>query len=303
MDKQLPRWEAKLDRAALTGCAVATAIAVASQLGLRFDEPVILHDANNTLVHLRPVPVVAKIATMTGMVRQGPDWLKREVEVASFLIAAGAPVVPPSRQIDPGPHKKNGLVLSFWELVEQIDEQPDPKAAGQALRACHEALAGYPGALPRFAPLEEAGRLVTLIAVEGLLSPADVALLERVYQQVRAALDSLELPLQALHGDATLGNVMNSRRGPFWGDFEDTFLGPTGWDLGCLASGARVYGSDTEAVAAALAGYGATIPEELLDLFIEARTFQVAAWLALFARLYNGQRGRLEARLRWLRKR
>ena len=303
MDKQFPRWELQLDRSSLTRRVVATAVAVASQLGLRIDEPVILHDTNNTLVHLRPAPVVARVATMTGTVREGPAWLRREVEVASFLTAAGAPVVPPSRQIDPGPHEQNGLALSFWELVEQIDNPPDPGAAGQTLRACHEALTEYPGDLPRYAALEEADRLVKLIAAEGLLTPADVALLERVYKRVRAAIDSLELPLQTLYGDATLGNVLTTRRGPLWGDFEDTFLGPTGWDLGCLASGARVYGSNREVVAAALAGYGATITEELLDLFIEARTFQVAAWLALLARQHNGHRGRLESRLRWLRER
>jgi hypothetical protein len=100
---------------------VATAVTVAAQLGLRSGEPVILHDANNTLVHLRPAPVVARVATMTGAVRQGPAWLKREVEVTAFLVAAGAPVIPPSQQIDPGPHEHDGLSLSFWQLVEEID--------------------------------------------------------------------------------------------------------------------------------------------------------------------------------------
>jgi Ser/Thr protein kinase RdoA (MazF antagonist) len=238
---------------------------------------------------------------MTGTVRQGPSWLKRELEVASFLVACGCPVVPPSQLIDPGPHQHNGLALTFWEWVEPIDGPLDPRAAGKALRACHEALTGYPGDLPRLAVLEEAGRLVTLIRVEKLLSPADVALLERVQQRLTATLDGLALPLQALHGDATLGNVLDSRCGPLWGDFEDTFLGPTGWDLGCLASGARVYGTAPEEVAEALAGYGATMTEELLDLFIEARTFQVAAWLAFLVPQQAGWRVRLEARLRWLR--
>jgi len=75
MAEQHPRLEPLADRVCLTRCAVATAVTVAAQLGLRFDEPVILHDVNNTLVHLRPAPVVARVATMTRTVRQGAAWL------------------------------------------------------------------------------------------------------------------------------------------------------------------------------------------------------------------------------------
>jgi len=68
MAEQHPRLEPLADRVCLTRCAVATAVTVAAQLGLRFDEPVILHDVNNTLV-------VARLVTMTGAVRQVVAWL------------------------------------------------------------------------------------------------------------------------------------------------------------------------------------------------------------------------------------
>ena len=47
-------------------------------------------------------------------------------------------------------------------------------------------------------------------------------------------LSELRSPVQPLHGDAHLGNVLG---GPLWNDWEDTCLGPVGWDAACLLAG------------------------------------------------------------------
>jgi hypothetical protein len=99
--------------------------------------------------------VVARVATTTGTVRQGDGWFAREVAVARHLAAAGAPIIPPSTAIEPGPHQHEGLVLSFWEFVEISDEPFDPFLAGRALRSCHEALIDFSGDLPILALITE----------------------------------------------------------------------------------------------------------------------------------------------------
>ena len=61
-------------------------MAVAKAHGLECEEPIVLADRSNVIVHLPPAPVVARVATTTALVR--PDagaWLKREIAVAGFL--------------------------------------------------------------------------------------------------------------------------------------------------------------------------------------------------------------------------
>ena len=83
-------------------------------------EPAVFRDGSNLLLHLRPAPVVARVATTTAMVRDGVEaWFQREVAVASHLVERGAPVVPPSNEVPPGPHQRNGLWLTFWRYVDQ----------------------------------------------------------------------------------------------------------------------------------------------------------------------------------------
>src|SRR3954466_14920018 len=127
--------------------AVEAAVAVAEGNGLRVEEPVVLRDRLNVLIHLRPAPVVARVAGTIARVRPGDEWLRRELAVASSLAAAGAPVVAPSAELPPGPHHHDARVLSFWTYVPN-DGPVDPAAAGAALRDVHEALRGFQGALP-----------------------------------------------------------------------------------------------------------------------------------------------------------
>jgi Phosphotransferase enzyme family len=260
------------------------AVETAEDLGLRFDRPVILRDLSNLLVHLTPAPVVARVATTTGTVRPGEAWLAREVAVAGYLASAGAPVVAPSAEVPPGPHRCDGLALTFWEYAEPVDAPLDPRAAGRGLRQCHEALAGYPGELPPLAVLDEVARLV----------PAG---LESVARSLRERIEALALPLQAVHGDAHLRNVINTARGPLWNDWEDTFLGPVAWDLGCLHASARAFGHDPAPVTVAQAGYGAAPEPAVLDLFVEARRLQVTVWSLVIAERHPHIRGDAD---RWL---
>src|SRR5271168_3814311 len=97
--------------------ALAAVLEVAAEAGVHCTEPAVLRDQSNLLVHLSPAPVVARLAWATATMRDGPAWLSREVAVAAFLTATGAPVVAPSDELAPGPHERDGFVFSFWQFV------------------------------------------------------------------------------------------------------------------------------------------------------------------------------------------
>ena len=258
----------------------AAATTVAERHGLRFAEPTILRDRGNLLVHLAPAPVVARVATLTGTRRAGDDWLRREVSVAGFLARAGAPVVAPSPELDPGPHTHDGISLSFWEYIEEAEAPLDAAEAGHGLRACHELLADYEGDLELLGTLAEAERWLEEMATEGRIDAEKAATLRRDAAEVRERIEALGLPVQPVHGDAHLDNVINTTAGPLWNDWEDACLAPRALDLGCLEAAASVWGDDPKPVATALAAYG-EIDAEVLAVFVAARRFQGTMWLVL----------------------
>ncbi len=219
--------------------AVRAAVAVAEDCDLRVGRPIVLRDATNLLVHLSPAPVVARVATGTSAVRHGDAWLFRELAVAGHLARAGAPVVAPSDQLPAGPHHRDGLVLSFWQYVQEIDAPLDARRAGRGLRLCHEALTDFEDELPRLAVFDEAERIVERLAAAGFLADEDSDRLRRLAATVRASVAGLAMPEQAVHGDAHLGNVITTADGPLWNDWDDAFCGPTAWDVGCLHASAR----------------------------------------------------------------
>jgi Phosphotransferase enzyme family len=268
------------EQSELTQRGLSAVHAVAANEGLRFAEPMILRDRGNLLVHLAPAPVVARVATLTGTRRAGDSWLRREVSVAGFLARAGAPVVAPSTELDPGPHTHEGISLSFWEYIEESGAPLDAAEAGRRLRVCHEALAGYEGELEPLGTLAEAERWLAELATEGRIDAASAAQLRGEASEVRRRIEALGLPMQAVHGDAHLDNAINTAAGPLWNDWEDTCLAPLALDLGCMEAAASVWGDDPEPVAAALAAYGEVDPEALA-VFVAARRFQGTLWSQL----------------------
>ncbi|WP_413199402.1 phosphotransferase family protein [Nostoc piscinale] len=283
--------------------AIHAACAVATQQGLTFTEAVVLQDRSNLVIHLRPAPVVARIATTTGTVRFGDTWFAKEIAVASYLAAAGAPVVSPSNLIHPGTHQHNGLVLSFWEFVEEIDKLPDATVVGKTLRECHEALVNFAGDLTVLDPLTESENLLSNLISQNAFSLKDSEMLQAVNHHLKSQFQQLQLPMQPLHGDSNFSNVLNTTGRVLWTDWEDTFIGHIAWDIACLIASSYVFDTEMERATAALNGYGLAIDQEILDLFIEARTFQGVLWNFIIGQQHPESLQRLEVRLRWLRDR
>ncbi|HEV8251301.1 MAG TPA: phosphotransferase [Gaiellaceae bacterium] len=241
---------------------VAAALAVARAGGLDPREPVVLRDAWHVLVHLRPFPVVARVST-TIPFPEGPhpDDLVRELEVAAHAARAGAAVIPPADEVDPGPHRYGERIVTFWRYIEENGDL-DPGAAGTTLRAIHEALADYAG------PLPPAGHPADLDAMLARLEPSPYV---DVLREVAARAPRHEG--QALHGDAHLWNCLPTASGPLWHDFECACRGPREYDLAALVLRDRSQGGYPPA-RAALAAYG----DHDRDL-LEALVPVYAAWV------------------------
>jgi Phosphotransferase enzyme family len=264
--------------------AVRAAVEVAAEHGLRSDEPLVLRDAWHVLVHLRPLPIVARVSCGLPYPDGPPeDDVIRELAVATHAVRAGAPVVPPSDLIDPGPHRHGGHVVAFWRYVGQPREV-EPVAAGEGLRAIHEALVDYDGELPTL-------HTDDLAAIADRLEPsADVEFLRELgLRQPGGA-------AQAIHGDAHLANCMP---GPLWHDFETACRGPREFDLAALALSARV--RDDAPSRIALEAYG-DHDADLLEQFLPV----YAAWIYASFMVALPRRPELgsllDERLAWLRR-
>ncbi|HEY4590942.1 MAG TPA: phosphotransferase [Thermoanaerobaculia bacterium] len=281
--------------------ALEAALAVARAHGVRSTDPEILAARSNLIIHLRPAPVVARVAGATAILR--PDvreWFAREVAVAGFLVGQGARVVPPSGEIPPGPQEHDGLILSFWRFVQpDPGRQPSVAEAAAALQELHGALRDFPGELPVLtSPLVEVPRLLDRIERRGDLEASDAALLRDAYERLSPVLRSSARPAQALHGDAHLRNLIATAKGLLWNDFEDTCSGPIEWDLACFC------GPLSEGRETALAAYGAGAPSlDELAPWLEARELQGTVWLAAMSPLFPDRRSRAEEMLaRWREK-
>jgi Phosphotransferase enzyme family len=254
--------------------ALLAARAVAAEHGIRPTEPRVLRDGVNVVVHLAPAPVVARVATLTPLLRTSPlRSFARDVAVAGALAAAGAPVVPPSDLLPPGPHRYAGLELSFWQLVEVLPVAPSPGETAAALVELHRHLAALPvDGAPLDTPLDDLARFVSLGRSWGA-APAQLDHLRDRLAEVRPRLVG---EVVRLHGDAHPGNLLATPDGWRWTDFEDTCAGPRAWDLACLRSTSRLDGR------AALDAIGGPSDAELAP-WLELRRLHVAAWTLVVA--------------------
>ncbi|HQP35296.1 MAG TPA: aminoglycoside phosphotransferase family protein [Polyangiaceae bacterium] len=261
------------DRAAIARRALEAATRLAGRHGVKSSEPAVLAERYALRVHLRPAPVVARVSTFTSLLREPIDaWLGRELDVSAFLHGRGAPVVPPSDLLPPGPHREDGFAISLWSYVEPVsNELPGPEVAGRMLAELHESLREYPGDLPHLAPpLNDIPRgLDRLEQMPAVLPASELAMLRRVADRLLPALREAVSPAQTLHGDAHVYNMISTSRGLLWNDFEDTCRGPIEWDLSSLI----------DPDGKALAAYAGAPSIETVEAFRKARILHGTVWV------------------------
>lgn len=259
----------KLNRSERTAVGVGAAVAIASSHGIKVDSPRVLADAYSVRVHLHPAPIVARVSTLTPLLRSPIEtWLAREISVVEFLTSRGVPVIPPSHDLPAIPHQHDGLFMTFWRYVQPVsDTLPDPKIIGQMLAELHAVLRDYPGDLPLLAPpLNDIPRgLERLQQAGNILTASDLNLLTQMCDRLLPQLHQVD-QLQPLHGDANGSNLIPTAAGWLWNDFEDTCKGHIAWDLINLDDAARAaYPNAPDAV--------------MLEPYIKLRQIHAIIWV------------------------
>jgi aminoglycoside phosphotransferase (APT) family kinase protein len=252
--------------------AVAAALAVARRHGVVADDPVVLRDGLNAVVHLRPAPLVARVATWIPLLRPDPAVpQRRDLRLATALRDAGAAVLSPTDLLPPGPHAEAGLSVAFWRYVDVLPDRPTPEVAGRTLAELLPQLAGVdPGWTG--SPLDTPFRDLAAFTRTGARLGADAGLVSAVGDLVDALRPRLTGPVQPLHGDAHPGNLLATRDGWVWADLEDTCLGPRAWDLAALRTTSRLDGR------AALNAMPDPPDDKELAPFLLLRQLHGAAW-------------------------
>jgi hypothetical protein len=265
--------------------ALAAARAVALANSVACDDAVVVAARSNVLVHLKPAPVVARVMTGTAVLHGDVErWLAREVAVGAFLGARGL-AVPPSDVLAPGPHQYEGLWMTFWKFVEQDASRPLPRAheLGGSLRELHAALADFPGELGQLIDVRDwLDRLLAELHPSPELSPQNRDVLRSHLQELTPTVFQSSLPVQAIHGDASISNLLRTDNGLIWNDLEDACVGPVHWDVAGLITEARAPEGSEAFVADVLRAYGGLDLEELND-FIAAHDLYTTVWQAFDA--------------------
>lgn len=266
---------------------LAAAQAVAREYGVACDEAVLIAAGSNVLVHLKPAPVVARVMTGTAVLHDDVEqWLAREVAVGAFLAERTDLVVPPTDLLPPGPYEHDGSWMTMWRFVSH-DEQappPEPRELGRSLRGLHAALADFPGDL---APLSEIRdwleRLLGDLRPSPALTQRDIDWLGFQLDALTPAVFESALSAQALHGDASMSNVLRTDSGLVWNDLEDVCAGPVAWDIAGLVASARARGQSARFIEELLAAYGEPGVDGL-EAFLEAHALYDVVWQAYEAR-------------------
>lgn len=278
---------------------IAIVAQIARERGLD-TAPTVLAERSNLVLAIDSA-TVARVALATSITRVGMDSAAREVEITRWLDARGAPVTRPSREVGTSPIERDGLVVGFWEREELVAERPEPRSAGAALRVIHTLLRDFPRErLARWGGFEEARRVLPRLRSRDVLTPSELHRFEHAWEAAEDVVASAEgrtASFQALHGDAHIGNVLATARGPVWTDWEDAFLGPVEMDIACLRSKADLFGEERETIDAVISAYGSDYDPGLVRDLALVRNVQVIPWLAVFAEREPALRSRMQARI------
>ncbi|MGN6674922.1 MAG: phosphotransferase enzyme family protein [Thermomicrobiales bacterium] len=207
--------------------AMAAAMAIAASLDLAADDAVVLHDSNKLTLRLRPCDVLARVAPEAQQVAQC------EVELAQRLTAAGCPVATLERRVAPRVYQRDGFVVTLWTYyAPATPREVAPADYARALGRVHAGMRQLDLPTPHFMDrVEEAQHLVASRALTPALADADRALLGDTLRRLRRAIGDCGAAEQLLHGEPHPGNVLSTKDGLRFIDFETCCRGPVEFDL------------------------------------------------------------------------
>ncbi|MGP4114444.1 phosphotransferase family protein [Streptomyces sp. 4N509B] len=206
--------------------AVAAATSVAASLDLPADDATVLHNSNKLALRLTPCDVFARVAPV------GQEVARFEVELAQRLAEVGAPVCPLEPRVDPRVHTRDGFAVTLWAFQEPVTPHVSPVDYATSLERLHSGMREVDVASPRFTDrVAEAEKIVATPGLSPELADADRVFLGGRLGSLRRAIEGRGAVEQLLHGEPHPGNVLSTRNGPLFIDFETCCRGPVEFDL------------------------------------------------------------------------
>ena len=208
--------------------AVDAASSLAAALGLRVHDAVVVHNSNRVVVRLTPCEVLARVRPV---VHQTADDL--EVDVARRLAETAGPVAELAPQVEPRVYVHNGFAVTLWTYYEPVGSSDiaAPEYA-QALVRLHAGLRQLTVRTPHFTDrIAEAQQLIANPQETPELPGPDRELLADTLRRLRIGISDLGSDEQVLHGEPHVGNVLRTREGLLFADFETCCRGPVEFDI------------------------------------------------------------------------
>jgi Ser/Thr protein kinase RdoA (MazF antagonist) len=199
-------------------------MSITSSLGLTADDAVVLHNSIKLTLRLQPCDVLARVAPAAHQCAQF------EIDIAQRLAAAGSPV---AALAAPEVFVLDDYVVTLWTYYEPVPTQAIPAADyASALERLHAGMRTVDLPSPHFTDrVSEAQMLVADHDQTPELADADRAFLAVTLEHLRRAVGEGGRPEQLLHGEPHPGNLLSTKAGPLFIDFETCCRGPIEFDL------------------------------------------------------------------------
>jgi hypothetical protein len=208
--------------------AVEAGSSTASALGLRVDDAVVVNNSNRVVVRLTPCDVLARVRPL---VHQTADDL--EVEVARRLAETGSPVAELAPRVEPHVYVHDGFAVTLWTYYEPMGSSDiAPAEYALALVRLHAGLRQLEVRAPHFTDrVAEAQRLIADPEQTPKLLGPDRELLGDILRRQSIGISGLGTDEQVLHGEPHAGNLLRTREGLLFVDFETCCRGPVEFDI------------------------------------------------------------------------
>ncbi|MGN9789950.1 phosphotransferase [Streptomyces sp. OZ13] len=207
--------------------AVEAGRATASELGLRVDDVVVIHNSDRVALRLVPCDVLARVAPSGHLADS-----EFEVEVAHRLADVDAPVAELDPRVAPRVHVRDAFAISLWTYYEAAGSEIAPADYADVFMRHHAALRRIDLDAPHFTDRVAAAlREVDDRERSPELTDSDRELLSGALRGQSAAIGIDEAGDQLLHGEPHPGNLLNTRRGPLFVDLATCCRGPVEFDL------------------------------------------------------------------------
>jgi aminoglycoside phosphotransferase (APT) family kinase protein len=208
--------------------AVDAATSTASDLGLAVDDATVLSDSNRLVIRLTPCDIVARVTPMTHFAS-----VEQEVELVKRLAQEDSPVAALDARVEPRVFVNDGFKIAMWAYVEPVQARTLPPAEyAQALARLHAGLRRIELTTPHV--LDRVVATQRDIANRGVtpdLAAPDRVLLAQTLRNLGRSIVDRQAREQLLHGEPHPGNVLVTKNGPLFIDFENTAHGPVEYDL------------------------------------------------------------------------